>query len=131
MVAKDARSSLENLLNEMRPLLLVAGVPTHQIRMRSGRHKIATCVKAFDWLHDIYLSEEYRQIKYVWSLLPPEVWKRYETVSLEDTREQILLSNAQVALLKLWKNKRPRLFGKNRVSDLQFIDTSNMDSCRP
>lgn len=127
----DARSSIEKLLKDMQPVLLAAGVPKNQIRLRSGRHKIETCAKAFDWLHDVFMSPEYIQMNYIWSLLPAEVWQRYDRLGITETREQGLLLIAQKNLLKLWKRSRPRLFGKDRPTDNNIIDNSNFDSCRP
>jgi len=127
----DARTSVELLLNEMKPILLAAGVPKYQIHMRSGRHKISTCNTAFDWLHHVKISPEYAAMVYVWGLLPEEVWERYEKFGLTDTREQLMLISASKDLLKLWKKSRPRLFGKNRVKDNPFIDNASFESCRP
>jgi len=126
----DARSSIEFLLRDMKSILLAAGIPKYQIRMRSGRHKIETCAKAFDWLHDVFMSPEYVQMNYIWSLLPKEIWERYEKFGITDTREQGLLLLAKKNLVKVWRKNRPRLFGKNRSSDNNILDTTQFDSCR-
>jgi len=115
----------------MKPVLLAAGVPKHQLHMRSGRHKIETCVKAFDWLHNIYLSEEYAKMVYAWGLLPPEIWDRYILLDVIETREQEILEQAKRRLLVIWKRNRPRLFGKDRPKDISIIDNAAFDSCRP
>lgn len=130
MLSNDARTSLEDLLNQMREVLVVSGIQEDQIRMRSGNHKIKTCVKAFDWLHDLFMSKEYKEVKRIWDLLPAKIWARYKSFGIEDTREQNLLVAAGKKLNKKWKQKRPRLFGKDRPKDLEDIATNRMDTCR-
>ena len=98
----------------MRPILLVANVPKYQIRIRSGKHKIGTYVKAFDWLHDLYMSDAYHQVKYVYNLLPKEIWDRYTLFEIEGLREQVMLEKACKKLFKAWRKKRLQLFNKDR-----------------
>jgi hypothetical protein len=127
----DARTDIESLLKKLKPFLLIAGVPKDQIHMRSGSHKIDTCVKAFDWLHKVCISEEYHNLKYVWNLLPAEIWSRYERLEVTDTREQGMLADAKIRLIKLWRDGRPRLFGKDRPTDNTIVDDATYESCRP
>ena len=98
----------------MKPLLVVAGVPKYQIRIRSGKHKIETYARAFDWLHDLYMSDAYHQVKYVYNLLPEEIWQRYKLFEIEGLCEQIMLEAACKELFKAWRSKRPQLFNKDR-----------------
>jgi len=114
MIAKTSNETLIGLLTEMRPLLLVAGVPKCQIQIRTSKSHIKTLVKAFDWLHNLYLSPEFAELKSVWGLLPEETWKRYTLYEIKDLREQELLKVAQKKVLKLWKTKRPVIFNKNK-----------------
>lgn len=114
MVAKTANETINSLLDEMRPLLLIAGVPKEQIRVRSGKPQIQTLSRAFDWLHDLKMSLEYRAMVIVWKLLPESTWKRYDLYQITGLREQELLKTAKKKLLKLWKTKRPSIFNKDK-----------------
>jgi len=130
MKDNDARTTIESLLSKMRDILLVANVPGHQINMRSCAFKIDTCTRAFDWLHDLYLSLEYEGIVKVYRLLPPEIWTRYKTLGIDGLAEQILLEKAAKKLLKRWRKQRPNMFGRNRKSDLKFVIQPAADYCR-
>jgi hypothetical protein len=110
----------------MKPYLVAAGVPEGQIRMACGNHKIKTCIAAFDWLHNIYMSKEYKALVFAWDLLPPIVWNRYKMFELQGMREQLILESAVGPVLKLWRDKRPRIFGK----DKPLPETLDMDTCR-
>jgi hypothetical protein len=114
----------------MREVLLVAGVPIEQIRMRNGCHKIQTCAKAFDWLHQLYISPEFKELERVYNLLPVEVWIRYNLLEVTDTREQLMLIKAKDKVIKLWRKKRPQLFGKDRAVDVKLLDVDIRDRCR-
>lgn len=99
--------------------------------MRSGSHRIKTCAKAFDWLHDLYLSEEYNEVKKIYELLPPEMWRRYELFEIEGLREQELLQAACRKLWSAWRKNRPSLFNKDRKdNDKETIDNKVPDNCR-
>ena len=114
MVAKTSGETLKGLLDEMRPLLIVAGVPKGQIRVRDGRLQITTLSKAFDWLHDLKISSEFTELVKVRKLLPEATWKRYKLYEIEGLREISLLEAASKKVAKLWKSGRPRVFNKNR-----------------
>ena len=130
-MSKDARSSLTGLLEEMKPILLAADVPKEQIRMRSGQHQIKTCAKTFDWLHNLYMSEAYRDVKIIWNLVNPETWRRYKLYEIEGLKEQELLGQASKRLRKAWRSKRPRLLGKDRARDTEIKNHHRPDTCRP
>lgn len=98
----------------MKPLLVSAGIPARQINIRNPKAKVDTLLKAFDWLHDVKISVEYTDMEYVWNLVPPERWDRYEKLGIEGLREQEMLEKAKKALLKLWKTNRPKIFGTKR-----------------
>ena len=101
----------------MKPLLISARVPARQINIRNPKAKIDTLLNAFDWLHDVKMSKEYENIEYVWGLVTPETWERYEKLNITGLREQNMLESAQKALLKLWKTNRPKIFGTKRDND--------------
>ena len=98
----------------MKPLLVIAKVPTKQINIRNLNAKIDTLLKAFDWLHDVKMSKEYEDMEYVWNLVPEITWERYEKLGIEGLREQKMLEKAKKSLLKLWKTNRPKIFGTKR-----------------
>ena len=114
MIAKTSNETIVDLLSEMQPLLLVAGVPEHQIHIRTNNSHIETLSKAFNWLHDLFMSSEFAELKSVWALLPEITWMRYALYDIKDLREQELLKIAQKKVLKLWKTKRPIIFNKNK-----------------
>ena len=82
--------------------------------MRSGKLQVATLQKAFDWLHDLYMSPIYSNVKDFYALLPEEIWKRYELFEVEGLREQVLLDDASRKLLQVWRSKRPVIFNKDK-----------------
>lgn len=106
---------LKKLLEEMNELLLIAGVPKYQIAIRYSKPKTDTLLNAFDWLHDLFISPEFTQLKYVWDLLPEERWAAYELFDIIELREQVMLEKAKKAVLHKWKMQRPRLFGRKNV----------------
>ncbi len=99
----------------MRLLLNAAGVKDHQLYVIPKDYKIKTLADAFDWLHNIYLSYEYSRVCLIWESIPPEVWENYKIFEVTDLTEQRLLIIASKELIKLWKNKRPRLFINRQV----------------
>jgi hypothetical protein len=94
----------------MAPLLFTIGVPEHQLSIIPKNYKTATLAKAFDWLHDIYMSNIYNDAEIIFKSVPPNTWKMYETIGIEDLTEQKLLAIKAKPLLRLWKTNRPRLF---------------------
>ncbi len=114
MVAKTSNETLKGLLDEMRLLLVVAGVPKEQIRVRDGKLQITTLSKAFDWLHNFKMSSEFAELVKVRKLLPETTWERYKLYEIDGLREITLLEAASKKVAKLWKSGRPRVFNKNR-----------------
>lgn len=114
MVANTSGETINSLLDEMRPLLIVAGIPQKQIRIRDGRLQIKTLSAAFDWLHDFKMSSEYEELVAVWGLLPEATWKRYKLFEIQDLREQVLLAEAVKKIARKWRSKRPGVFNANR-----------------
>lgn len=130
MVVKDTRDSLTGLLIIMKSILLAAGIPEEQIRMRSGQHQIKTCAKTYDWLHDLYMSNAYQDVRAIWRLVDPETWRRYKLFEIDGLKEQELLECASKKLRKAWKTKRPRLLGKDRKRDTDIENNNKPDTCR-
>ncbi len=114
MIARTSDETINSLLDEMRPLLIVAGVPKGQIRVRSGKLQIATLSKAFDWLHNLKMSPTFEDLIKVWKLRPESTWGRYKLYQIDGLKEQELLGVASKKVLKLWKTKRPLIFNKDR-----------------
>lgn len=60
------------------------------------------------------MSHEYKEVIAVYALLQPEIWERYKLFEVEGLREQKLLEEASKLLVRKWRTKRPKLFGKKR-----------------
>lgn len=109
-------SQLENLLSEMRPLLVDAGIPEKQVQMPIGKLpediKIDQYVKAFDWLHELKISREWEVLVAAKALLPQAAWANYKALNMKGLREQVILESAQALVRKAWRNKRPSFFGR-------------------
>jgi len=113
MAVKESLESLNILLSEMRYYLLKAGIPKYQVRVRNQKHQFAALARAFDWLHNIKLSYEYKQFVYAWNLVPEQIWDRYKLHKITGLQEQDILEKASVALQQLWRIKRPRIFNRD------------------
>lgn len=111
MVANTSWESLEVLFNEMRPILVKAGI---QAYLRQRKYRIDALNRAFDWLHRLKMSKEYREFLNIWLLLPEEVWKRYKLFQISELREQELLKEASRKLRIRWQAKRPAIFNKKK-----------------
>jgi len=107
-----AIESINKLLDEVRPTLLLAGVPKEciKIKKRDKPYRIDACNRAFDWLHNLKMAYEFTDLIAARALLPEETWARYELFEIEGLREQGILVEAQRALLKKWTTKRPTMF---------------------
>ena len=86
-----------NLHAEMRELTLAAKVSEkdYDAVLSIGDHKT--------FLHDVRVKE-YAEVKYVWELLPPEIWQRYLDHGETSLCEQKLLRAARKALRLRWKS---------------------------
>lgn len=114
-MAKQARADVERLLRSISSMLKLAGIPKHQINVAQGpRYNSSHFARAFDWLHEFKLSDEFVALEYAWSLRPPEVWSHYEIIGVEGLAEQVILEKAKKAVQARWRQKRPRMFGPNR-----------------
>jgi hypothetical protein len=102
------------LLDEIRPILLAAGVPEKRLQINVERKKLRTLVDAYDWLHDLSMSYEFATAAKARALVPEAVWTRYKLMGIKDLQEQEIWSVAKDALIKKWRNKRPNIFGRLR-----------------
>ena len=109
--------SINSLLLSMKPLLLEAGVPEHQLFIIPKTYKTKTLAIAFDWLHEVFMSKQFEDCIRIWKLVKPETWESYRLLEIQGLTEQTLLIEKSKPLIKLWKNKRPRLF-INRQKEL-------------
>jgi len=114
MVAQTSSETINSLLEEMKPLLLVAGVPEGQIRVRDGRLQIKTLSAAFDWLHNFKMSDEFSELIKIRKLLPEATWRRYTLYEIDGLREQKLLEVVTKKVAKKWKSRRPSIFNPNK-----------------
>ncbi len=85
----------------MKPILRAAGVLDHQLDIVPREYKTKTLAVAFDWLHDIYLSNEYDRVVKIWTSVTPEVWENYKLLGVENLTEQRLLLQT---VWILWRN---------------------------
>ncbi len=101
--------SINRLLDEVRPILILAGVPEKCIKIKKSKHRIDACNRAFDWLHELKISVEFAHFKRIRALLPESTWEKYKLFKIENLREQVLLRNAGRAILRKWTRKRPTM----------------------
>ena len=113
MLAKTSMEIIKSLLFELKYTLVLAGVPEEQVRVRNTKHSTAACARAFDWLHDIKISNELAHWQDIRGLLPEATWEKYILFSFEGLREQELLIKASKALKARWRKKRPAMFNAN------------------
>jgi hypothetical protein len=126
----QAREDVQNLLDHLTPMLKLAGVPETQINVAKGRrYKLKHFVDAFDWLHQFSLSPAYEGFVDVYSLREPEVWANYKILEIEGLAEQNLLQEAGKKLLKRWRVKRPRMFGKDKPQDAEEENEEEWSEC--
>lgn len=113
---QTAWNNVETLLNEMKPLLVEAGVPERQVAMPKGREpeeiKINQYSDAFDWLHDLKMSPAWESLLRAKALLPDHAWANYKAIGIKGSREQIILERAQAGVRRGWKQNRPSFFGR-------------------
>jgi len=103
---------IHRLLDSIERYLIMAGVPANQIRIAQGvDYSIKVCAKAYDWLHRLSMSAEMDELKRVRALRNEEQWSHYTFMGIEGLTEQVMLKKAGIALLKVWRTKRPRMFG--------------------
>ncbi len=111
--------TLLDLLNKMKPLLIIAGVKKQQVDLTISKPHLKSAATAFDWLHDLYMSLEYGNMVKAYALVPPEIWARYKLLEIEGLAEQRILEETSKKLLKKWRNNRPRLLSKRKKNNEQ------------
>lgn len=112
----ESWKQVQNLIAEITPFLLKSGVPQRQVAMPHDTDPniipLEKYNEIFDWLHKLKLSDEMVAVLKVWSLLPPEIWARYDLFEVTGLQEQILLEKALAKFRKRWKLNRPSFFGR-------------------
>lgn len=112
---KQAWDDVQKLIDEMRPLLLQAGIPERQTKMPEAEPeeiKSERYVEIYDWLHALKLSSEWDTVKKARGLVKEYVWVNYKATGVQGLQEQIILENANIKLRKIWKRNRPFFFGR-------------------
>lgn len=122
---QQAWDEVAKLLDEMTFILVEVGIPEHQVKMPRQlteaertlpadplRIPSDTYVRAFDWLHNLRISDVYAGVLKAKALVPQHIWDMYKLQELRGLQEQILLDTAQRKLRKLWKLNRPTFFGR-------------------
>lgn len=120
MTIKELAASIQVHVDEMREITLAAGVPEATFAKilevdsdltqedLENRHAFLARVR----------EEEYRSVLEIWRLLPPEIWKRYEDLGMQQLREQKLLRTARKALRKVWRKR----YGEAKPIPEQGVD---------
>lgn len=111
---KDARETVQKLLTEMEPILLLVGCNPNQVRVAEGEFKLKSYNVAYDWLHKLYLGPEYSVAEEIYKSVPEHAWKNYAAMGTEGLWEQEAIKEQGAPLLKAWRTKRPRLFGRDQ-----------------
>jgi len=114
MIAKTGRESLDQLLEIVKPLLLKVGISEKQIRIRKGKHHIDILSNAYDWLHELFCSVEYREAQKIRKLCSEKVWEHYDLMEITGLQEQKLWLRAKVALYRRWHQNRPSIFNPDK-----------------
>ncbi len=85
--------------------------------MRTGKHRVPACNRAYDWLHDIKISHELQEYRKVRALLPESTWENYDLFGVGGLREQLLLREAVNKLRARWRKKRPAMFNSDHKKE--------------
>jgi len=113
MIAQTSIETIQELLDKLRSILLIAEIPEEQLHIRNGKHRTNALSRAFNWLHDFSISPELKEFKSVRALLPEKTWNHYILFEISDLREQILLRRASQKLAARWRRKRPAMFNSD------------------
>ena len=128
---KQAWENVQALIDDMRPLLLQAGIPERQTNMPEADPediKSERYVEIFDWLHALRMSPEWEKTTKARALVPEYVWENYRLHEIRGLQEQIILENANIALRKAWKRSRPFFFGRKFKKDKPDDEKSDKSS---
>jgi len=80
----------------------------------------------YEWLKKIY-DNEFKHLRYVWTLLTPDQWKNYETYDIQGTREQKMLKEARKAIRTIWETKIYRTQKQlNRIARKKGVNRHKM-----
>lgn len=79
----------------------------------------------FEWLRGIY-ENQYKQLKYVWTLLTPEMWEKYKTFNIEGTREQGMLKDAKKAMRLVWETPYRTALQLDRIARKKGVNRHKM-----
>jgi len=125
----EAWIKIETMLNEMRPLLIEAGILQDRLLMPQGDPRRIRCAGPLAWLtvvHDTAWAEA-NKIK---RLLPQEIWDYYKIQEFQDMREQVMLEAALKKLVKAWKTERPSFFRRklNGTKEKATIENSDHET---
>lgn len=135
---KQAWDDVQALIDEMRPLLLQAGIPQRQVTMPEAEPediKSERYVEIFDWLHALKLSPEWDTTVKARALVKEDVWEMYRLHEIKGLQEQLILEAANIKLRKAWKRNRPFFFGRkfkkvkpNGEQDQSAVKDSNQEN---
>jgi len=119
MNKKGSINKIRRLFDEMRPILIEAGINFKFYELpEKDQVKVEWCHEALNWLKEIYESV-YKDTLKIKELLPEEIWLRYKLWGDFDEHREVILLNT--ALRKLHSRmvvlKRPIFFKKGQWLD--------------
>lgn len=112
----QAFENVEQLLNELRPMLLEMGVSEKACAMPTGYVESISAddyMTAFDFLHVISLSTEWAAVLKARALIPESHWVNLKLMGAHGLAEQKQLERSFIGLRRLWKSNRPCFFGRH------------------
>ncbi len=112
----NERRLIDHTLTSIRSILVFAGIDGEQVKLKSGNYKNQTIKKMALWLGKLITSDEYQALANTYLLLHPDIWTRYDHLSIVDTQEQILREERSGPLRALWRTDRPKMIGASRAS---------------
>ena len=109
----DMIGEISTLLDEMRPLLIEAGIHSSMLKMPDiydiKDEKVTSLRQALKWTRNIYFGL-YKQLEDVKDFLPQSVWDNHLQFGAYDLAEMRLLRQFQTRIRKTWYNTRPGFF---------------------
>ena len=120
---------LTDTLNDLREWLRRSGLRPSQVEAPVRKFTQAIILTEDDiratthWILNI-LRPKCMEVKRVYQLIPPEVWRRYEEHVFVNMREQRLLTEAGAEVRRTWKKrpgplKKSKRYGKPQKTDAE------------
>jgi hypothetical protein len=117
------------MVNDMRPLITAAGVSTKALTTQdleiAEKAPEAMINEAEAWLRGIY-EGEFKELRRIWNLCTPVVWKRMEHMGCGDEHREIRMLRQQRHKVRgaIATLKRPEFFKVTLVKELEQEKTN-------